>query len=1033
MRSNNERRQGRLAPRPATKTAVLALLVALAWLGPAAAAEETGDLVRLWVEVTDDKGRTPAELGAGDLEVLEGGVSRPVAALGQSLAASGADARVVLYFDQALAGSRTIKVGAESLSDLARQLTGLGEVEIVTAAADADAGPETELRSRDPLIVGQHLARAALTDTGEERLLEIRRRALRDLLGTAARAPSPEEAARVVEQAIDEEIELLRQRREELVAWAFETAGRDAAAQGMRILVWMTDGFDLDPLDFYARHLDGEATRAAAGRAARRSSLDDEARELARTLAAAGWTVLPVSFPAAGEVEGIEYTAIESEDETGATGDDGMTSGAGITLRPGSLFRRRDEEAAAKDIPAAELVDPLAPLRRLADETGGDLVRSGTGLRDALERFAARVEVAYRSALPASGRSLRLEVRPRPAGWRVKSRLWIAGGVPEAVAAVRLRRLLAGFEGGGGFDVAAVLRLDEPSAAEDDDAAPSAGQLELRLNLRELEAAAPGEEQAELASANLRVSVAVASAEGELTITSEILAGQDLRGRGEWTWRSEIELPAGAEEVAVIVEDLHRGHWGGRRATVVRGDWAAAEDVLPTPAVIEIRRPDKELLRGRVRFETEVYDPHVAAVEFLLDDREVARRSEPPYAARIDLGRTPRRRDLTVVAYDGAGAEVGRDSVVVNGGSGGLAVDIVRPESFRGTGAVEVEAEVAVPLERRLDRVLFFWNNEPVATVYGAPFRQRIYIPPERPAGYVRVVAMLDDGTTAEDVAFMNGPAASDRLDVNLVELYVVVTDADGRPVRGLTAESFRVREDGKPQQIATFSDASDLPLTLGMAIDSSASMFVKLPRIQRAAIDFLHSTFSAQDRAFVVDFDTEPRLARATTASLDRLERSIFNLEADGRTALWESIVFSLVQLQGVRGRKALIVFSDGADEDDQFPFRSSLDIAKRMGVPIYLILMKREPRESAGLSLFTRSFTSRTNRLVEATGGRVFYAKEYDHLDEVYEEIEQELRSQYLLAYYPNETSSRAWRNVDVEVDGRGLVPRTLSGYWQ
>ncbi len=234
-------------------------------------------------------------------------------------------------------------------------------------------------------------------------------------------------------------------------------------------------------------------------------------------------------------------------------------------------------------------------------------------------------------------------------------------------------------------------------------------------------------------------------------------------------------------------------------------------------------------------------------------------------------------------------------------------------------------------------------------------------------------------------------------------------------------------------QEIATFSDASDLPLTLGMAIDSSASMFVKLPRIQRAAVDFLHSTFSSQDRAFVVDFDSEPRLARGPTTSLERLEQSIGSLEADGRTALWESIVFSLVQLQGVRGRKALIVFSDGADEDDHFPFRSSLDIAKKMGVPIYLILMRRQPRESSGLSLFTRSFTSRTNRLVEATGGRVFYAKEYDNLDAVYEDIEQELRSQYLLAYYPSAASSRAWRNVDVDVDGQGLKPRTLSGYWQ
>jgi Ca-activated chloride channel family protein len=299
--------------------------------------------------------------------------------------------------------------------------------------------------------------------------------------------------------------------------------------------------------------------------------------------------------------------------------------------------------------------------------------------------------------------------------------------------------------------------------------------------------------------------------------------------------------------------------------------------------------------------------------------------------------------------------------------------------------------------------------------------------------GYVRVVAMLDDGTVAEDVAFMNGPRAGERIDVNLVELFVVVTNDQGRPVRGLTQDDFRVREQGRDQEIAGFSDAGDLPLTLGMAIDSSASMFVKLPTVQRAAIRFLRSTFTEQDRAFVVDFDDQPRLVRATTHQLESVERSIESLEPSGRTALWESIVYSLVQLQGVRGRKALIVFSDGADEDDNFPFTSCLSFAKKMGVPIYLILMKRKPRESAGLSLFIRSFETKVDRLVASTGGRVFYAKEYENLDEVYDEIETELRSQYLLTYYPKSNGGNAsWRHVDVQVVRQGLRPRTLSGYW-
>jgi Ca-activated chloride channel family protein len=1025
---------GRLGPWIAGLAAVC-----LSLLPATVSAADTGE-TQLWIEVRDEKGRLPEDLGADDFEVVEGDVRLPVAGLRSG---AGTDARVVLYFDQALAGNRTIKRASESLSGLARQLTGLGEVEVVMA----DEAPEVVLRGRDELVLAQRLARAALTDTGRLEVLEVRRRTLRELRPPSAGSPpwTPQEVSEVVTAGILEEIEVVRERLADLVAWIFETPAGESSGEGEpgtgggpRILVLMLDGFDLDPVGFYTRQLDAEMVPAVVRGTARLPTLDSEVRDLSRTLAAAGWTVLPVTFPDPAEgTGGVEYAAIESTDDTpsgpSAT-DDGTTSAPGFKLRPGSLFGRNQGEEAKPAVPEAAFTSPREPLRRLADESGGDVVTSDEGLRDAVERFGRRVRLSYPSRLAAADGSQPLEVRATRPGWTVRARRWQVRGTPEAVAEVRLRRLLAGFESAGGFDVAAVLRLDPPAGADPDsleEASPS-GRLEARLNLHDLEdATADGETMP--ASATFRVSVAVAAEDGESQLRSEVFEDQDLGRGAEWTYGADLELPEGATEVAVLIEDLGRGTWGGRRATVVQGDWADAGDLLPA-AVVELQRPGQEVLRGRIKFEADVYVDEVAAVEFLLDDEQVARLTGPPYATRIDLGRTPRRRDLTVIAYDGAGTELGRDTVVLNGGSAGLAVDIVRPEILRATGAVEVEAEIAVPVERRLDRVLFFWNTEPVATLYGPPFRQRVHVPADKPTGYVRVVALLDDGTTAEDVIFMNGPAASDRLEVQLVELYVVVTDRDGRPVRGLTESDFRIREQGREQQIATFSDASDLPLTLGLAIDSSASMFVKLPRIQRAAIDFLHSTFTDQDRAFVVDFDSEPRLARGTTTSLDRLVQSISALQADGRTALWESIVYSLVQLQEVRGRKALIVFSDGADEDDQFPFRSAADVAKRMGVPIYLILMKSKPEESIGLSLFSRSFTSRINRLVEATGGRVFYAKEYQRLDDVYDEIESELRSQYLLAYYPSDPgANRAWRKVDVEVGQRGLVPRTLSGYWQ
>ncbi|MCP3964681.1 MAG: VWA domain-containing protein [bacterium] len=998
---------------------ILRAVLALQLLAGAALAQEDAT-VRLQVEVLDAKGQVPADLTAADLEVVEGGSALPLTSL-SAPAAVGAPGRLVIYIDQALSSSFTVKRAAEALAPLAGPLTELGEVEIVVAAET----PEQELRSRDRLVVSEKLSRMALTDSGDAGVLEIRGRVMRDLRLASSTPLAPADVAEIVVAGIEEELELIRARREQLLAWAAPPSG---AEPGRRILLLILDGFDLDPVDYYVQQLDDGEVRSVVREAAKLETLDASVRETSRALSGLGWTVLPVAMQADDEEPpALEYKPIE------IGGDRGTTSAPGITIRPGSLFgRRKAEEPEEPEIPEPVLLRPREPLNLIAEATGGEVVTSDQALRDAVSRVAGRFEIGYSSALPLEANLERIEVRAVRPGLTVRARRWQSRAVPAEVAAIRLRRLLSGIEDDGGFDVAAVLTLDEP---KEEGAAPSTAQLEARLDLRELEAATPDEEWQAAAAAVFRVSLAVTGTGAEpRRLHQEVVRAEDLSDFEEWRYRTRLELPDDAGEVAVLVEELSGGYWGGRRATVVRGDWAAAGDeLLPAPTVIEIVRPEREILRGRVKFQTEVYDTAVARVDFLLNDREAASVARPPFSTRLSLGQTPRRQTLTVVAYDAGASELGRDSMVLNGGEGGLGVQIVRPESQRGTGWVEVEADIAVPAEHRLDRVLFFWNNEPVATVYAAPFRQRVFISEEKPMGYVRVVALLEDGTLAEDVAFMNGPDHGERLEVNLVELYVVVTDPAGRPVRGLEQDEFRIREDGVPQDIATFSDASDLPLTLGMAIDSSASMFVKLPRVQSAAIDFLHSTFSEQDRAFVVDFDSEPRLARSTTSSLDRIVRSIDSLEANGRTALWESVVFSLVQLQGVRGRKALIVFSDGADEDDQFPFRSSLSVAKKMGVPIYLILMRKQPKNENGLSLLTRSFTSRVNRLVEATGGRVFYGKEYRDLGEVYEEIEQELRSQYLLTYYPKAPSrGESWRTVNIDVGRRGLKPRTLSGYW-
>ena len=110
-------------------------------------------------------------------------------------------------------------------------------------------------------------------------------------------------------------------------------------------------------------------------------------------------------------------------------------------------------------------------------------------------------------------------------------------------------------------------------------------------------------------------------------------------------------------------------------------------------------------------------------------------------------------------------------------------------------------------------------------------------------------MAVLEDGGVSEDVLFINSPGSSERVDVDLVELYVVVTDRKGRPLRDLGETQFTVLEEGRPQPLSNFGDAGDLPITVGLVIDSSASMFVKLPEVQAAAASYIYGLTTRKDR----------------------------------------------------------------------------------------------------------------------------------------------------------------------------------------
>jgi len=368
----------------------------------------------------------------------------------------------------------------------------------------------------------------------------------------------------------------------------------------------------------------------------------------------------------------------------------------------------------------------------------------------------------------------------------------------------------------------------------------------------------------------------------------------------------------------------------------------------------------------------------------------------------------------------------------------GLAVRILRPLPGKAEGPVEVEAEVRMAPEARLDRVEFFWNDELAATAYQAPFRRAVPVPRGGPVGFLRVAARLADGTVVDDAVLMNAGASGERVDVRLVEVPVVVTDRAGHPVRGLAREDFRLKRNGAAQEIAGFADAGDLPLTLALAVDSSASMFLKLPRVERAARSLLLSSLGTRDRALLIDFDGTPRLLAHPTRDLAGVAEALSSLHADGGTALWSAIAFGLRELAGVSGRKALVVYSDGVGEEDPTSYGDCLRAARASRVPVYLILSSSISARKAG-SLLREPLGEKLERLAHATGGDAIFLDASlgadpgpsDDLSSVYRRILVELRSQYVLTFYPPEGSGDSWQNLSVEVKKPGLSARALEGY--
>lgn len=439
---------------------------------------------------------------------------------------------------------------------------------------------------------------------------------------------------------------------------------------------------------------------------------------------------------------------------------------------------------------------------------------------------------------------------------------------------------------------------------------------------------------------------------------------------------------------------------------------------------IRLLEPPGEILSGLVRFDAVVEGEGVSAVSFVLDDTPVLRKAQPPFSVELDLGDFPRPHTLRVEGVGDDGDLLAWDEVAINAGEHSFSVRLIEPHrGERYVSSLRARADVDVPDGATLDRLEFYLNENLASTLYQEPFVQPIQLPPSAEILYVRAVAHLSDGNTAEDLVFINSPADMEEVDVQFVELFVSVADRTGRPIDGLQQGDFSVFEDGERQTVSRFERVVDLPIHVGVLIDNSASMRDSLDITRRAALGFFEQAITPRDRAAVITFNRFPRLAVRLTNNLHDLGSGLAGLVAEGQTALYDSLIFSLYHFAGVTGQRAILLLSDGKDEVSRFSFEDTLEYARRAGVTLYTI----------GLGIDEPSAKRRLDRLSTQTGGKSYFVRNADSLAEIYASVQRELRSQYFLAY--QSTSSRTddgFRRIKVDVRRPNAQANTMSGYY-
>lgn len=510
---------------------------------------------------------------------------------------------------------------------------------------------------------------------------------------------------------------------------------------------------------------------------------------------------------------------------------------------------------------------------------------------------------------------------------------------------------------------------------------------------------------------------------GQYTLIVKV---QDLVSDRVFRIARELDVPRVAAETASDPESAPVAElgepiddaWLGSRLREANAALDAGDHAL------ELVPPPRTLVVGKLRVAARVRGENIARVSFALDGRPILAKSRPPYSVELDLGPAPRPHVVRAEALAADGSLLASDEIPINLGPHRFGVRLVEPHSGRRyRESVRVRAAVEVPEGERLDRVEIFLGDERVATLYQPPFEQPVLLDGSPELSWVRAAAYLGNGAMAEDTVFINAPDLQEEIDVDLVELFTTVVDKRNVFAEGLAIDDFEVKEDGKVQQIRRFERVSDLPMHATLVLDTSLSMVEELRDVEKAAYRFLDEVMRDRDRAAVVTFADAPTLQVRFTNDRAILAGGLANLKAEGETALFDSLIFGLHYMSGLTGKRAIIVLTDGEDSKSRYGFDDVETFARHADVSIYVIALD--------LPSGADETRMQLRRLANESGGGFFTIGRVAQLESVYASIEDEVRSQYLLAYQST-SDHDGFRRVEVKVGRKGLKAKTAAGYF-